>query len=212
MDQDVRDRPLRLSAILTAATALLLLGFGVTPTLLLPPGGSLLEWVQDPQWFVLNLAALVMALLLPLALVALYLAQADSLGSAGRAGFVCAFIGSLLYLGLQFDETFVWPVLAEEAPSLLALRGPMFTNSNFMGAYLAMGIIFMIGWIVFGVATCRAGVLSRWGGALLAAGMAVFGAGNMVPVLVRGLGSVLAAFALALLARSLWLRSNVAGP
>lgn len=212
MDRDVRSRPLRLGATLTAATALLLLGFGVAPTLFLPAGGSLLEWVQDPQWFVLNLAALVMALLLPLALAALYLAQADSLGKVGLAGFVCAFFGSLLYLGLQFDETFVWPILAEQAPSLLALQGPMFTDPGFMGAYMAMGLIFILGWIMFGVATYRAGVLSRWGGALLAAGMAVFGAGNMVPVIVRGLGSVLAAFALALLARSLWQRSQAAGP
>jgi len=134
------------------------------------------------------------------------------LGKVGLAGFVCAFLGSLLYLGPQFDETFVWPILAQEAPSLLALQGPMFTDPNFMGAYLAMGLIFMFGWIIFGVATYRAGVLSRWGGALLAPGMAVLGAGNMVPVIVRGLGSVLAAFALALLARSLWRRSQAVGP
>jgi len=211
MDQDVCSRT-RLGAVLTAATALLLLGFGVTPTLLLPAGGTLLEWVQDPQWAILNLAALAMALILPLALAALYLAQADALGRIGLAGFVCAFLGSLLYLGVQFDETFVWPILAEEAPSLLGLQGPMFTDPGFMGAYLAMGLMFMLGWIMFGIATYRAGVLSRWGGALLAIGMAVFGAGNMVPVMVRGLGSVLAAFAFALLARSLWRRSQAASP
>lgn len=210
MDRDASSRSLRLGAVITAATALLLLGFGATPTLFLPAGGSLLEWVQDPQWFVLNLAALLMALLLPLALSALYLAQAASLGKLGLAGFVCALLGSLLYLGLQFDETFVWPILAAEAPSLLALQGPMFTDPHFMGAYLVMGLIFMLGWIMFGVATSRAGVLSRWGGALLALGMAVFGAGNMVPVIVRGLGSTLAAFALALLAWSLWPRSQEA--
>lgn len=212
MDRDVRSRHLKPGAAVTAATALLLLGFGVAPTLWLPAGGSLLEWVRDPQWFVLNLAALVMALLLPLALAALYLAQADSVGKVGLAGFVCAFLGSLLFLGLQFDETFVWPVLAREAPSLLALQGPMFTAPAFMGAWLVMGLVFMLGWITFGAATYRAGVLSRSGGALLAAGMAVFGAGNMVPVIVRGLGSVVAAFALALLARSLWRRSQAAGP
>jgi hypothetical protein len=212
MDEDVRSRLLRLSAIPTMATALLFLGFGVTPSLLLPTNASLVDWVQDPQWFVLNLAALVMALLLPLALVALYAAQADALGNVGLAGFVLAFFGSLLYLGLQFDEAFVWPILGEEAPSLLALQGPMFSDPNFMGAYLAMGLIFILGWIVFGVATYRAGVLSRTGGALLAAGMAVFGAGNMVPVVVRGIGSVAAAVALALLARSLWRWSQPAGP
>jgi hypothetical protein len=194
------------------ATALLFFGFGVMPSLLLPTGAPLLEWVQDPQWFVLNVAALVMALLLPLVLVALYAVQAEAVGKVGLTGFLSAFFGSLLYSGLQFDESFVWPVLAEEAPSLLALQGPMFSNLNFASAYLAMGVMFILGWIVFGVATYRAGVLSRSGGALLAIGMPVFGAGTMVPVVVRGLGSVAVAIALALLARSLLHWSQPASP
>ena len=194
----------RLGAISTMVTAVLFLGFGVTPWLLLPIDASLLEWVQDPQWVVLNVAALVMALLLPLTLVALYAAQAESLGTVGLASFVLAFLGSLLYLGLQFDETFVWPILAKESPSLLALQGPMFSDPGFVSIYLAMGVFFILGWIVFGIATYRARVLSRSGAALLAVGMAVFGAGNMVPIVVRGLGSVAASVALALLARSLW--------
>jgi len=132
MDKDVRTRVVRLSAIPTMATVLLLFGFGVMPSLLLPTGAALLEWVQDFQWFALNIAALVMALLPPLTLVALYVAQAESLGNVGLAVFVLAFFGSMLYLGLQFDESFVWPIIVEEAPSLLALPGPMFSDTGFM--------------------------------------------------------------------------------
>lgn len=212
MDQDQHTRLIRWSAFPTMATALLFLGFGVMPSLLLPTAAPLLEWVQDPQWFVLNVAALVMALLLPLVLVALYAAQAESVGKVGLTGFLSAFFGTLLYLELQFDESFVWPVLAEEAPSLLALQGPMFSNVNLASAYLAMGVMFIFGWIVFGVSTYRAAVLSRSGGALLVVGMPVFGAGTMVPVVVRGLGAVAAAIALALLARSLLHWSQPAGP
>lgn len=204
MDKDVRSRLMRLSAIPTMVTAVLFFGFGVTPWLLLPAGAPLLEWVKDPQWVMLNVAALVMALLLPLTLVALYAAQAESSGRVGLVSFVLAFLGSLLYLGVQFDETFVWPILAKEAPSLLAIPGPMLSDPGFMGIYLAMGLAFILGWIVFGIMTYRARVLSRPGGALLAVGMAVFGAGNMVPIVVRGIGSVTASVALALLARSLW--------
>lgn len=204
MDKDVRARLVRLGAIPTSVTAVLFFGFGVTPSLLLPTGAPLLEWVKDPQWVMLNLAALIMALLLPLTLVALYAAQAESLGRAGLVSFVLAFLGSLLYLGVQFDETFLWPILADEAASLLTPQGPMLSDPGFMGVYLTMGFVFILGWIVFGIVTYRAGVLSRPGAALLAVGMAVFGAGNMVPIVVRGLGSVAASIALALLARSLW--------
>lgn len=204
MDRDVRARLVRLSAIPTMTTAVLFLGFGVTPWMLLPTGAPLLEWVQDPQWVMLNAAALVMALLLPLILTALYAAQAESVGRAGLWGFILAFLGSLLYLSVQFDETFIWPILAKKAPSLLALQGPMFTDRGFMGIYLVMGLVFILGWILFGIATYRARVLSRSGAVLLAVGMAVFGAGNVVPILVRGSGSVAVSAALALLARSLW--------
>lgn len=212
MNSDVRARLVRLSAIPTMATAILLFGFGILPSLLLPTSSSLLEWVRDPQWFALNVAALGMALLLPLGLVALYAAQAESLGTAGVAGFALAFLGSLLYLSLQFDESFVWPILAEEAPSLLSPQGPMFSDPVFMKGYLAMGLMFIAGWVLFGVATYRARVLSRAGGALLTVGMAVFGAGNTVPVVIRGLGSAIGAVGLALLARSLWRWSEPVGP
>jgi hypothetical protein len=211
VDSDVRTRLLRLSAIPTAATALLLFAFGVTPSLLLPTESPLLEWVRDPQWLALNVAALGMALLLPLVLVALYFAQAEALGNVGVASFAVAFAGSLLYLALQFDETFVWPILAQEAPSLLDPRGPMFSDPAFGWAYLSMGLMFILGWVVFAVATYRARVLSRAGGALLTVGMAAFGAGNMVPMVIRGLGSVIGAVALALLARSLWQWSEPVG-
>jgi len=208
MDKEMRARLVRLGAISTMVTAVLFFGFGVTPWLLLPTGAPLLEWVRDPQWVVLNLAALAMALLLPASLVALYGSQAQSLGMVGLGSFALAFLGSLLYLGVQFDETFVWPVLAEEAPSLLAPQGPMFSDPGFMSIYTVMGLAFIFGWVAFGIVSYRAGVLSRVGAAILAVGMAVFGAGNAVPVFVRGLGSVATSVALALLARSLWHRST----
>lgn len=197
-------RLLRLGAVPTAVAALLLFGFGVTPPLFLPTGEPLLEWVRDPAWTSLNLLALTMALLLPLSLVVLYAAQANSLGTFGLLSFLSAFFGTSLYLALQFDESFVWPVLATEAPELLHLEGPMFTSPLFGLAYLTMGLLFIAGWLGFGVVTSRAGVFPRSAGVLLAIGMPVFGAGNLVPFLVRGTGSVLAAAGLALLARALW--------
>lgn len=176
----------------------------MAPVLLLPTDEPLLEWVRDPAWTFLNLLALAMALLLPLALVVLYAAQANSLGTLGLLSFLCAFFGTSLYLGLQFDESFVWPILASEAPALLDLEGPMFSNPLFGLAYLAMGLLFITGWLGFGVMTSRARVFPRGGGVLLAIGMPIFGAGNVVPFLVRGIGSVLAAIGLALLAWALW--------
>jgi hypothetical protein len=204
MDRKMGNRLIRLGAIPATVAAILFVGFGVTPPLLLPVSEPLVEWVRDPSWFLLNVLALLMALLLPLALMAIYAAQAEFLGWIGFAGFVLAFLGSLLYLGLQFDESFVWPLLAAEAPSLLDLKGPLFSDAAFMASYLVMGLLFMSGWLVFGVATARAGIFPRLSGILLAVGMPVFGAGNFVSVVVRALGSVIAGIALLLLARSLW--------
>ena len=80
----------------------------------------------------------------------------------------------------------------------------MFTSPLFGLAYLAMGLLFIAGWLGIGVMTSRAGVFPRGGGVLLAIGMPIFGAGNVVPFVVRGIGSVVAAIGLALLAWALW--------
>lgn len=133
-----------------------------------------------------------MTMLTPLALVSLYLVQADFVGRLGFVGFVMAFLGSMLFSSVQFDEAFLWPIPVNEAPGLLDPAGPMLTNPGFSMIYLLMGLLFIVGFILFGIATFRGGVYPKAAAVLLFVGVPLFAGGMFFPPLVRAVGAVLA--------------------
>jgi hypothetical protein len=55
-----------------------------------------------------------------LALTALYAREAPTLGPLGRAGYLTAFLGTLLVAGDWWFEAFVVPTIATQAPQILA--------------------------------------------------------------------------------------------
>jgi hypothetical protein len=73
-----------------------------------------------------------------------------------------AFIGTVLVAGFFRTSTFIAPLLAVEAPKLLTVRAlPGFFRSL---------IVFACGWLLFGVATLRAGIYPRAAAVLLIVG------------------------------------------
>jgi hypothetical protein len=103
------------------------------------------------------------------ALVALYAAQAERSGLLGSLGMVRGVVGTTLVSGVVLVEIAgasraeVDVVLGTGVPSALAVLG---------------GWAFLIGLIVFGIATMRAGVFPRWAGLFLIVGDVVFGAAS----------------------------------
>jgi drug/metabolite transporter (DMT)-like permease len=90
--------------VLTAIVGIFLVLFGILPLLMLPTSEPLIQWVLDPDWTLLNGLALVMTVLMPLALISLYAKQVEESGRLGLIGFVMAFVGSVLFASVQFDE------------------------------------------------------------------------------------------------------------
>jgi hypothetical protein len=101
-----------------------------------------------------------------LALTGLYLRQADSAGWVGLAGYLVAFLGTLLIAGDWWFESFVAPRIAATAPEVMS---GAITGSLIVGAAATFGL-FAIGWVVFGVATFRANVYPRPAAVLLIIG------------------------------------------
>ena len=91
-----------------------------------------------------------------LGLVALYVIQAERAGKLGLIGFVLAFFGTAFALGTTWSETFALAVLAEEAPALVD-DPPARVSAGLSIAFP----LFVIGWLLFAVATVRARVLPR---------------------------------------------------
>lgn len=100
-----------------------------------------------------------------LGLVGAHSFQQDRMTRAGTIGFILAFIGNGLTAGAAFLNTFIVPVLTVEAPDLLGAGpsdpGPLFGGP--MGLVLLLaGLLVTAGFILFGIAIARAGVLPKW--------------------------------------------------
>jgi hypothetical protein len=133
--------------------------------------GHLLDLGGDPEYGTVLGGTLVLTahVVLAFAIVALYAAQAEQSGLLGSVGMVLGVVGTTLVSGVVFVEISgasgaeVDAVLESGIPSALALLG---------------GLAFLVGLILFGAATMRAGVFPRRAGLLLIVGDVVFGLGS----------------------------------
>src|SRR5215208_1416950 len=105
---------------------------------------------------------MITGVLLPLGLVGLYARQLEASGPLGLVGFVVAFVGTVLVAGFFWSSAFVAPILAVEAPQLLDVRS--------LPGFFRSFIVFGLGWLLFGVATLRAGIYPRAPAVLLIVG------------------------------------------
>lgn len=154
-------------------------------------GGSLSQLVQSPSWIPINIIGLIASLLLVMGLIRILFEDESSLGIFGFLGFIICILGVVLFTSLQFDETFVWPLLATYADSLLEIEGPMFTNPGFLAAYIIMGILFAVGFIFIAIQSLRRNIFPKIPSIFMIIGAPIFGAGLYVPLIVRTIGLIL---------------------
>ena len=137
-------------------------------------------------------------LALVFALVALYAAQAEQSGLLGALGMILSVVGTTIVCGV---------VLVEIAgASGVSVAGVL--EAGVSGAIsLVGGLAFLIGLILFGIATMQAGVFPRWGGLLVIVGDVVFGAGSFagaVAPIISVVGAAITCAGFVWLGLSLW--------
>jgi len=135
---------------------------------LLHPVGEDLAAINSPNWVPAHLVYWVSGTLMLFGLVGLYARQAEKTGWLGLVSFVLAFIGTALVGGLLL-------MVSTIIPSLIAVEAPALIGQAMMPPAFALPVVFLgygLGFILFGVATMRAGVLPRWSGLLLIIGVA----------------------------------------
>jgi hypothetical protein len=147
--------------------------------------------VASPAYSAFTILKLVGAVLLLPGLVGLYLGQSVPAGRLGLVGFLVALTGTALVVGDWWFETFVIPWQLGVAPELATATagGILLVGGSVSFALLSLG------WILFGLATFRAGTFPRWSAVLLMIGGALayrvgfppFGLGLAVAVGVLGL-------------------------
>lgn len=122
---------------------------------------------------ILSVIGLVAALLVLLGLPALYSHQAKQAGRLGLTAFVLVFIGMALVVSNAYFGTFIQGglvdliILAEGAG--VTVQEPVAAGVGFLSSML----LYLLGWILFGVVSFRAKVFPRWAVAVLLFGLAL---------------------------------------
>ena len=118
----------------------------------------------------------------------LYARQAEKSGWLGLAGFLLLSVWMTLVCGFSFVEAFILPRLATESPAFVTGLLGMFSSipspvdlGILPTLWNIQGPMYILGPLLFGIATFRAGVLPRWAGALLAFGAVLVPVGAVVP-------------------------------
>jgi hypothetical protein len=154
-------------------------------------------------WFVVHLLYIIVQLILLVGLIGIYARQAEKAGVLGLIAFLITFFGSALFFAFEWSETFIWPVFAQIAPHFMD-----HPDANVLQALNASQTIHEllgnVGFILFGVASLRAGVLPRGAAVLLIIG-SVAGIVSSVVVEVPFVG-VLSALGLLWMGYGVWSR------
>ena len=142
--------------------------------------------VTTAQWKITHYLSVVMDLLALLGIAGLYARQVEKSSWLGLAGYLLFSFFWALSVALHFIEAFISPVVATVAPKfvegLLEMVAGRASEIN-LGALptvygLLIGVVgYVLGGLLFGIATFRANVLPRWAGGLLAIG-------TLLPVLL----------------------------
>jgi len=134
--------------------------------------------VTTAQWKITHYLSIAMDLLGMLGIAGLYARQVEKSGWLGLAGYLLFSLFWALSMAFHFIEAFISPVVAAVAPKFVeGLLGIVTSSSSEinLGAlpavYMVTGIAgYLLGGLLFGIATFRANILPRWAGGLLAVG------------------------------------------
>ncbi len=183
--------------------------FFVVVGLFHPP--DVLSSVTTPRWAIVHSLASAMCFFWLLGITGLYARQVKETGWLGLAGFLLFSLWPVLTVPFTVAEVFILPPLATDAPTFVESFLGIFNGSpgemnlGVLGAlYDLSGVLLILGGLLFGIATLRAGILSRWAAGLLAVAAAVTPAAALLPQEHRALVAVPVGLALAWLGYALW--------
>ena len=182
-----------------------------------PP--DVLASVTTGTWAFIISLKLAMCLLFLIGIAGLYIRQAERAGWLGLAAFLLLTISFWLQTAFVFAELFILPVVAASTPAFVdsylgvvnGQRGEMSIGA-LIPAYGVVAISYLLGGLLFGIATVRAGVLPRWPAILLAVAALVTPAAALLPHEIQRYAAVPMGIALAWLGYALWSERRAPGP
>ena len=144
--------------------------------------------VTTAAWVNAHIAATALGFFGLFGMAGLYARQAEKTGWLGLTGFLLFTAWMTLVCGFSFVEAFILPALASASPAFVESFLGMFSGA---AGEIDLGILptlwqisgpmYILGPMLFGIATFRAGILPRWAGALLALNIVWVPLGAVVP-------------------------------
>ena len=175
-----------------------------------PP--DVVESVTSQAWAVITSLKYVMSIFFLVGITGLYARQAEKIGLFGLMAFLILATSWTLQSAFVFTEAFVLPPLAAMAPEFVdAALGISYghTGNVNLGALpmiyaIGVGITYMLGGLLFGIATFRAGILPRVPAGLLAVAATLTPLAALLPHAQQRYAAIPVALALAWLGYALW--------
>jgi hypothetical protein len=140
------------------------------------------------SWQVRSVEKLVMCWLAVAGLTGMYLYQRRQVGKLGLVGYLVFAVGYLLMSSVEAIAAFVLPGLAHSRPGyvndVLRASAGMKTAGDIgslQTLFTTVGLAYMVGGLLFGIALYRARVLARWACVLLAVGAVATAALKFLP-------------------------------
>jgi hypothetical protein len=151
-----------------------------------------LSSVTTTRWATVHVLACAMSFFGVIGLAGLYARQSAKAGWLGLVGYVVLSLWLVLIMGFSFVEAFILPHLATVTPSFVEAWMGMFNGAAGKISPISLGVLptiwtltgplYILGGLLFGIATFRARVLPRGAAVLLAVGTALAPVAGLLPL------------------------------
>jgi hypothetical protein len=175
--------------------------------------------VVTNRWEIVHLLACAMCFFGLLGVAGLYARQAVRTGWVGLVGYLLLSLWLVLIMGFSFVEAFILPHVATASPALVhawmgMFNGPAgaFDLGGLPTLWTLTGVLYILGGLLFGIATFRGGVLPRYAGVLLALSTLLAPTAALLPNASQPKIAIPAGVALAWLGYALWSEQRAAAP
>jgi len=167
--------------------------------------------VTSTRWEIVHVVACAMCFFGLVGMAGLYARQSLKSGWLGLVGYLLLSLWLVMIMGFSFVEAFVLPHVAASSPELVRswmgmFNGPAGTFD--LGALPTIWTLtapaYILGGLLFGIATFRAGILPRWAGALLALSTVLAPVAALLPNASQPKTAIPMGVALAWLGYALW--------
>ncbi|MBB3128118.1 hypothetical protein FHS19_002772 [Paenibacillus rhizosphaerae] len=172
--------------------------------------------VTTSAWAIVHYLTLAMSLLGLLGITGIYARQVHAAGWTGLAGFLLFGLFWAATAAFTFVEAFVLPVIAADAPDFVEGYLGIFTGSPSVsnlgllpGVAHVGGGLYVLGGLLLGIATFRAGIIPRWTAVLLACAAVSTLASSLLPHPLDRVLAVPMGLALAGMGYAVWSDRNI---